>query len=204
MYEDSVGGAKGYTFGVSPSTTLADQSLDGFLCLRSLSTGVDTVTGAALTGTLATQSKRVRAGIAEVQASGNLHGKPAIIVQGRSDTLVPVNHASRAYLGLNAIAEGAGSKLRYIEVTNANHFDSFSNALPTLIVPLHVYLFRALDAMYANLKNGTALPPSQVLRTTTRTDATTLITNSNVPPIATSPAGGDTISVSGTTVNVPN
>jgi hydroxybutyrate-dimer hydrolase len=204
VYEDSVGGAKVYTLGVSPSTGLADQSLDGFLCLRSLVTGGDTVTGAALSGTLATQSQRVRTGIAEVQASGKLHGKPAIIVQGRSDTLVPVNHASRAYLGLNAAAEGASSKLRYIEVIHANHFDSFSNALPTLIVPLHVYLFRALDAMYANLKAGTALPPSQVVRTTTRADNTTPITNDNVPPIVASPAAGDAISVSGTTVNVPN
>jgi hydroxybutyrate-dimer hydrolase len=204
VYEDSVGGAKAYTLGVSPSTSVADQSLDGFLCLRALATGIDPVSGAALSGTLATQSQRVRAGIAEVQASGKLLGKPALIVQGRADTLVPVNHASRAYLGLNAAAEGTSSKLRYIEVTNANHFDSFSNALPTLIVPLHVYLFRALDAMYANLKSGTALPPSQVVRTTTRADNTTPITNTNVPPLAASPAAGDAISVSGTTVNVPN
>jgi hydroxybutyrate-dimer hydrolase len=46
VYEDSVGGAKAYNFGVSPSTGLADQSLDGFLCLRSLATGVDAVSGA--------------------------------------------------------------------------------------------------------------------------------------------------------------
>jgi hydroxybutyrate-dimer hydrolase len=48
VYEDSVGGAKAYNFGVSPSTGLADQSLDGFLCLRALATGVDPVTGGAL------------------------------------------------------------------------------------------------------------------------------------------------------------
>lgn len=204
IYENSVGGAKAYTLGTSPSTNLADQSLDGFLCLRSLATGVDPVSGAALNGTLATQSQRVRAGIAEVQASGKLNGKPALIVHGRSDALVPVNHASRAYLGLNAVAEGAGSKLRYVEVTNANHFDLFSNALPTLIVPLHIYLFRALDAMHAHLRSGTALPPSQVVRTTTRADNTTPIGNANVPPIAAAPAAGDTITVSGTTVNVPD
>jgi hydroxybutyrate-dimer hydrolase len=39
VYEDSVGGAKAYNFGVSPSSGLADQSLDGFLCLRALATG---------------------------------------------------------------------------------------------------------------------------------------------------------------------
>jgi hydroxybutyrate-dimer hydrolase len=204
VYEDSVGGAKAYALGVSPSTGLADQSLDGFLCLRALATGVDPVGGGALAPALAAQSQRVRDGIAQVQATGNLRGKPAIIVHGRADTLIPVNHASRAYLGLNAAAEGAASKLRYIEVTNANHFDSFSNALPTLIVPLHVYLNRALDAMYANLKTAQALPPSQVVRTVTRADATTAITVANVPPIAAAPAPGNAIAVSGTVVDVPN
>ena len=204
VYENSVGGAKGYTAGVSPSTSLADQSLDGFLCLRSLATGRDAVSGANLEGTLAGQSVRVRAGMAEVAASGKLHGKPAIIVHGRSDTLIPVNHASRAYLGLNAAVEGSNSKLRYIEVTHANHFDSFSSALPTLIVPLHVYLNRALDAMYAHLSAKQALPPSQVVRTVTRADASTLITNVNVPAIAATPAAGNAISVAGSVVDVPD
>lgn len=204
VYENSVGGAKGYTAGVSPSTSLADQSLDGFLCLRSLATGRDAVSGANLDGTLAGQSVRVRAGMAEVAASGKLHGKPAIIVHGRSDTLIPVNHASRAYLGLNAAVEGSSSKLRYIEVTHANHFDSFSSALPTLIVPLHVYLNRALDAMYAHLSAKQALPPSQVVRTVTRADASTLITAVNVPAIASTPAAGNAISVTETVVDVPD
>ncbi|WP_317201728.1 3-hydroxybutyrate oligomer hydrolase family protein [Janthinobacterium sp.] len=204
VYENSLGGAKAYAFGVSPSSGLADQSLDGFLCLRALATGVDPVSGAALAPALAAQSARVQAGVAEVLATGNLRGKPAIIVHGRADTLIAVNHASRAYLGLNAVAEGSASKLRYIEVTNANHFDLYSNAMPTVIVPLHVYLFRALDAMYANLKSAQALPPSQVVRTVTRADATSLITVANVPPIAATPAAGDVIAVSGSVVDVPN
>lgn len=206
LYEDAAGGAKAYALGVSASTGQADQSLDGFLCLRGLATGTDAVTGGPLSPALAAQSARVKAGMAEVGASANLHGKPAIIVHGRSDTLIPVNQASRAYLGLNAVVEGSASKLRYIEVTNANHFDSFSNALPSVIVPLHVYLFRALDAVYANLRNsaGAPLPPSQVVRTVTRADATSLITVANVPPIAAAPTAANTISVTGTTVDVPN
>ena len=205
VYEDGVGGAVFYTAAVSPSTRQADQALDGFLCLRALATGADPVTGAPLSGTLAAQSARVRSGVAEVQASGNLRGKPVIIVAGRSDALIPVNHASRAYLGLNASVEGSASKLRYIEVLNANHFDSFSSAFPTLVVPMHVYLFRALDAVYAHVKNtGTApLPPSQVVRTVTRASATTPITNANLPAIAAS-AGANAIVVSGTVVNVPD
>lgn len=204
LYEDSVGGAKAYSFGVSPSSGAADQSLDGFLCLRALATGVDPVGGGALTPTLAAQSQRVRSGVAQAQAGGNLHGKPAIVVHGRSDTLVPVNRASRAYLGLNAVQEGAASKLRYVEVTHANHFDLFSNSLPTVIVPLHLYLFRALDMMYAHLKSGQALPPSQVVHTVTRADAGTPITVANLPPIATAPVAADLIRVAGTVVDVPN
>jgi len=204
VYENSVGGAKAYNFGVSPSGGLADQSLDGFLCLRALAIGVDPVNGGALSTALAAQSARVRAGVAEVAATGNLRGKPAIIVHGRSDTLIPVNFASRAYLGLNASVEGGASKLRYIEVTNANHFDSFASALPANIVPLHVYLFRALDAMLANLRStATPLPPSQVVRTITRVDNTTPITAANLPPIVATPASGNAITVTGSTVDIP-
>lgn len=203
VYEDSVGSAKAYTAGISPSTSRADQSLDGVLCLRSLMTGRDPATNNALTGTLAEQSKRVRAGIDEVLASGNLRGKPAVIVAGRSDHLVPVNHGSRAYLGLNSTVEGSASKLRYVEVTHANHFDVFSTYVPATIVPMHVYLFRALDAVYANLNGSAALPASQVVRTVPRADAVTPITNANLPPIALSPVTGDRIAISGTTVNVP-
>ena len=119
------------------------------------------------------QSERVRQGIAEVQATGMLNGKPTIIVSGRSDTLIPVNHAARAYYGANRKSEGSTSKLRYYEVTNAQHFDAFiDNGLlagyDTNLVPLHVYFNRSMDIMYAHLKNGTALPDSQVIRTTPR------------------------------------
>lgn len=204
VYENAVGGAKAYQLGVSPSSATADQSLDAFLCLRSLATGADPVSGAPLTGTLAEQSARVRAGVAAVLGTGNLQGKPAIIVHGRRDTLIPVNSASRAYVGLNAAVEGGASKLRYIEVTNANHFDSFTNVLPEVVVPLHPYLFRALDAMLANLRGNTPLPPSQVVRTVTRLDNTTPITAINLPPFAAAPTAPNTITVSGTTVTVPD
>ncbi len=204
VYEPAIGGARAYNLAASPSSGTVDQALDGFLCLRSMVTGMNPVTGQALTGNDLANSKRVQSGIEEVLASGNLRGKPAVIVQGRSDTLIPVNHASRAYLGANALAEGSSSKLRYVEVTNANHFDAFSAALPQSIVPLHVYLFRALDAVYANLKSGRPLPPSQVVRTKPRASALETITAINVPAIADSPAASDAIVVSGTTVAVPN
>ncbi|KAB2892663.1 MAG: hypothetical protein F9K40_18010, partial [Kofleriaceae bacterium] len=83
-------------------------------------------------------------------------------------------HTSRPYVALNAKVEGAASRLSYIEVTNAQHFDSFIG-LPTILpgydtrfIPLHVYLTRALDAMYDTLSTGKPLPASQVVRTVPR------------------------------------
>ncbi len=183
LYEDAVGGVRAYHLAASPSSGLADQGLDAFLCLRSLATGVDPVSGKALRGERLVQSRRLRAGVDEVIASGNLRGKPAIVVQGRSDAMVPPNHGGRAYAGLNALVEGTGGQLRYIEVTNANHFDIFASTLPSAIVPLHPYLFEALDAMYAHLQGGAPLPPSQVVRTLPRWSGLQPMTRLNLPHI---------------------
>jgi hydroxybutyrate-dimer hydrolase len=193
---NGTGGAKRSILSVSASTGRQDYNLDGSRCLRGFLTDAT-----------------VQASIAQTYRNGNLHGKPAIIVHGRDDALIPVSHTSRPYLGMNKVAEGANSKLSYIEVTNAQHFDTFIG-LPTVLpgydsryVPLHVYLIRALDAVYANLKNGTALPASQVVRTVPRggtPGAAPTITAGNVPTFVVAPAAGNAITVSGTTVSIPN
>lgn len=211
IYNDSVGGAKAWQFAVSPSTGVADFGLDNALCQRALVTGTDPVTGAALTAAsypTKAQSDAVRAGIAEVVVSGNMRGKPAIIVAGRSDALVPVNNNSRAYVAFNHVAD-ATAKTRYIEVTNGQHFDTFIplSGFDTRFIPLHVYFNQAMDAMYANLKSGRALPASQVVRTTPRggtPGAAPAITGANVPAIAASPAAANTITFIGASLAVPN
>jgi hydroxybutyrate-dimer hydrolase len=215
IYNDSVGGAKLYHLGVSASTGRMDGALDGLICLRNMVTGADTVTGAALTGTALTNSQRVQAGMHDVLLGGNLRGKPAVIVQGRSDTLVPVNHASRAYVAFNSKVEGSAGNVRYYEIQNGNHFDAFlPNAAgggvqgyDALLVPVHYYFVNGMDLMWARLKNGTALPPSQVVRTTPRggtPGAAPAITRSNVPKIAATPAAADAINASAGTIAVPN
>ena len=211
VYNDSVGGAKAWQFAVSPSTGVADFGLDNALCQRALVTGTDPVTGAPLTATSTptlAQSAAVRAGIAEVVMNGNLRGKPAIIVSGRSDALVPVNNNARAYTALNRVVEGTASRLRYIEVTNGQHFDAFLpfGGFDTRFVPLHVYFNQAMDSMYAHLRNGAALPPSQVVRTTPRggaPGAAPAITIANVPPFSAAPAAGNQIGFTGTSLSVP-
>ena len=117
IYNDSVGGAKAWNLGVSPSTGVADFSLDAALCQRALFTGVDTVTGAALTASSTptkAQSDAVKSGVAEVLLNGNLRSKPTLMLAGRSDALLPINHSERAYAAYNRTVEGANSKLRYI------------------------------------------------------------------------------------------
>jgi hydroxybutyrate-dimer hydrolase len=213
VYNNSVGGAKSWAFGVSPSSGTADFALDSALCQRALVTGKDAVTGADLTATSTptlAQSQAVRQGMGEVLLNGNLRGKPTLIVSGRSDALVPVNHSSRAYAAFNRSVEGAGTQLVYIEVTNAQHFDTFLpfSGFDTRFVPLHGYFNRAMDAMYARLKNGTVLPPSQVVRTTPRggaPGAAPAITAANVPGFVAAPAARDRIELTaGNVLSVPN
>ena len=196
IYNNSVGGPKNNTVSISPSTNALDFGFDGANCLRQLWTGSDA------------NARRVQRGIGEVYRTGRLHRKPVIVVHGRSDTLIPTNFSSRHYVLRNAQVEGHHSRLRYVEVTNAQHFDSF---LPfagydTRFIPLHLYFVRAMDAMWAHLKTGAALPPSQVVRTTPRggvPGAAPALAAANVPAIATSPAPADLISVDGNTLRVP-
>jgi hydroxybutyrate-dimer hydrolase len=188
-------------FSFSPSTLTQDFNLDGALCLRGLLTGADA------------QAQALQKGLNETRRNGDLNGKPAIIVHGRADALLPVNHTSRPYTALNKRVEGARSRLSYIEVTNAQHFDGFIGlpaVLPgydTRYVPLHVYLNRGLDAMYAHLRHGKPLPASQVVRTVPRggaPGAAPAITEANLPPIALKPAAADAITWRARTLSVPD
>ncbi len=185
---------------VSPSTGAKDYDVDAAVCQRDLLTG----TGA--------EAGRVRAGIAETLRTGNLHGKPAVIVAGRSDTLIPVNFNARPYFGRNRMVEGAASRLTYVEVTNAQHFDAFIDnpALPGYdanLVPLHSYFLQAMDRVWATLTTRAPLPPSQLVRTTPRggtAGAAPAITSANVPPISDAPAAADLITYASGTVTIPD
>lgn len=125
----------------------------------------------------------------------------------------PLSFTSRPYFGANKIVEAAASKLSYIEVTNAQHFDSFIGGgavfagYDTRLVPLHRYFNQAMDMMYASLKSGTTLPGSQVVRTVPRggvAGAAPQITSANVPSIAATPAAADAITFANGTVTIPN
>ena len=196
----AVGGPK-EDRGSSPS-----QNLDGALCLRSLATGKDAVTGAPLDGARSRQARRIAENVEDILASGKLRQVPAIFVTGRNDGILPPNFTSRAYFGLNNVVEGSLSSLRYYEVTNAHHLDSF-NQFPgynSVFIPLHRYFIQAMDLMYDHLRSGRPLPPSQVVHTVPRGVGAPPITASNVPPIADSPAPGVLITFTSGQVNIPN
>jgi hydroxybutyrate-dimer hydrolase len=169
------------------SRGVQDYNTPGALCLRNLK-----------------DAATVREGIERVRASGSVRGKPTIIVHGRADALVPVNHSSRPYAGLNRLVD-----VRYYEVTNAQHFDAFLSipGYDTRFVPVHYYFVQALKLMYDHLKQGTPLPPSQVVRTTPRggtPGAAPPITATNVPAIPASPAAADLILMQGSTLRIPD
>ncbi|MEJ7669885.1 MAG: D-(-)-3-hydroxybutyrate oligomer hydrolase [Casimicrobiaceae bacterium] len=185
---------------VSPSTGLLDFNIDGALCHRNLWTDADA------------KAMRVQAGVREVYRTANLRGKPAIIVHGRADLNLPVGFTSRPYYGQNKIVEGATSKLTYIEVTNAQHLDAFIDnpvfaGYDTRFVPLHHYFIQAMDRMYAHLTANAPLPPAQVVRGVPRGGTPGMapaITAANVPAISQTPAAGDQIVFSGSTLTIPN
>ena len=164
-----------------------DMNLDGALCLRALATGTDPASGKPLQGEMLEKHRRVQRGIVETRLTGNLRGKPAVIVNGRADALLPPNHASRAYYAVNKTVEPA-SKLYYYEVTNAQHLDVLNGiaGFDARYVPLNVYFIQALNLMWDHLTRGRGLPPSQVVRTKPREQKDGKlepIARANVPPI---------------------
>jgi hydroxybutyrate-dimer hydrolase len=194
----SVGGAAVDALSVSVGSGVRDYDADAAFCQRDLATGVSD------------NAKRVQTGISEATRTGNLRGKPALIVHGRADTLIPVAFSSRPYFGINRMVEGAKSRLSYIEVENGQHFDAFlpNAGFDARFIPLHVYYNQAMDMMYANLKSGASLPPSQVVRTTPRgvdiNGKANPISITNVPPIKLTPVAADQITFGSNLVTIPN
>ena len=203
--DHSLGGALENRVSISPSSGRADQNLDGALCLRALATGFDPVSGERLRGKARALHRHILHSIAQLRASGDLGGRPAVFVTGRSDAILPINHTSRSYFGLNQLRRGDHSGLRYYEVTNAHHLDVF-NVFPGFaenFVPLHHYLFEALDLVYDHLRNGTPLPPSQVVHTVPRGAGAPPLTAANVPAIDPAPPEANRILFDGATLFVP-
>ncbi|WP_166268692.1 3-hydroxybutyrate oligomer hydrolase family protein [Marinobacter caseinilyticus] len=207
IYDNAAGGVPtDLKVSTSAGSGLQDYGLDALLCLRSLALGQDAASGDDLIGVAATQSDRIADGIEAIRATGDLGGKPAIIVTGRADAILPINHTSRPYFGLNRRVEGADSGLRYYEVLNAHHLDVLNGlgGFNERYIPLHRYYFQALDLMYGHLTEQTPLPPSQVIRTTPRGAGAPPLTTAQVPDIPALPDTADRIEFADNQVRIPD
>jgi len=205
----SVGGAIENSISVSSSTMRADYNIDGSLCLRQLIAPAKR-NGPHTGKRFPREHRIVRHSIRRVQATGRLRGLPAVIVTGRADAILPVNHTSRPYYALSQIRDGKRTNLRYYEIKNAHHLDAFNDfpGFAEHYIPLHHYLFEALDLMYEHLVNGRQLPPSQIVRTVPRgldsSGVANPIEQTNVPGFSANPPDADLIRFDGNTLFIPD
>jgi hydroxybutyrate-dimer hydrolase len=182
------------------SAGVLDYNLAGERCVYDLAFGRDSARAPGW-------ASRVQRGLREIKRSGDLQRTPTIIVHGRLDTRVPVNHTSRPYLGLNRAIEGRNTRLRYIEVTNAHHFDLNLPVLDVRTVSLWPYYEQAMRLMWAHLTEGAQLPANQVVHTKPRGGTpgqAPPATPENIPPIKLDPAAGDRITVRPYEVRIPD
>src|SRR5690606_6650675 len=130
---------------VDPSPAPPGLGVDGLRRLRALWEGADA------------DARRVQAGIAATRARLPRERLPVVVVHGIDDGLIPIAFSSAPYVEM---ARAAGRDVRFWQVRNAQHFDSFLG-LPELAaryVPLLPYLHAALDRVAAFLEGAAALP----------------------------------------------
>lgn len=169
--------------------------LDAALCARRFTTHPNEGLG-----------PRVRQGIEQTRASADLHGIPTVVLHGRSDALVWVNHTSRAYLVAHE-QRARQRSLSYIEVVNAQHFDTALSFVDVgaRFVPLHYYFEQALERLWAHLTEDQPLPPSQVISARPRgkqEGQVPALEVANLPPIRDN-AGEHVIEVQGNRLRIP-
>ncbi|MBW8366259.1 MAG: D-(-)-3-hydroxybutyrate oligomer hydrolase [Arenimonas sp.] len=141
--------------GVGIVDTLAagsDTPLPGLRCLRALWNDA---------------AGPVRASVAATTAGLPRAGLPVIVVHGVDDGLVPEAFSGGAYAPW---AKANGRAVSYWAVENAQHFDAFLGlpALGMRYVPMMPFGYRALDAAWSHVADGTPLPGDARIRTTPR------------------------------------
>lgn len=175
--DDAPGGPTVQLFATSNATSSADYNLEGALCWRDIIENPDNPL-----------HERLQQGVAEILGTGALQGVPSIMVHGRADALIPVNHSSRPYYALNKQIDGGDSPLRYYEVENAQHLDALNAGYASAgmnFVPIDYYFKQGLELMLDHLRTGTALPPSQVVPARAPVDG--MVRAEDLVPIATVP-----------------
>ena len=161
--------------GIAPSAGIGVVRADPLTGQRSVLAAVMPQSARCLRGLLVA-SPALQAGIAGIQMTAKPGRRPVLILHGRGDGLVSVNHSSRAYVAANWRQAGAAPRtndgLHYYEIRRGQHFDAFL-PLPGLrdhYVPMQPLLNAAFAALHARLTRGTPLPPSQAVDSALRAD----------------------------------
>ena len=161
--------------GIAPSAGIGVVRADPVTGQRSLLAAAMPQTARCLRGLLSSLPA-LQSGIAEIQMNAKPGRRPVLILHGRGDGLISVNHSSRAYVSANWRQARGGpaqrDNLRYYEIRHGQHFDAFLpvHGLRGLYVPMQPLLNAAFDVVHARLVHGTPLPPSQTVDTALRAD----------------------------------
>lgn len=108
-------------------------------------------------------SARLIEGVQRTQATMPREGLPIIVVHGRDDGLIPQAFSSEPWV---RAAQAQQRTVRFWTVADAQHFDGFLG-LPQMTaryVPMLAYGYRALDRMWAHLREGSPLPDDATIQ----------------------------------------
>lgn len=157
LIKDDAAGGPAIQIAAASTNGVADYNFEGAACWKDL-----------WDNTSNPLHSRLMKGIDEIKGTGDLKGTPTVVVHGRDDALIPVNHSSRPYYALNKQREGDKSQLRYYEIKHSQHLDTLNQLYASAgmqYVPIDYYFKQGLELMYTHLTEGKALPPSQVVQT---------------------------------------
>lgn len=100
---------------------------------------------------------RLIAGVQQTRAGLPRAGLPIIVVHGRDDGLIPQAFSAEPWV---RAAQAQQRPVRFWSVADAQHFDGFLGLPPMTAryVPMLAYGYRALDRMWAHLREGAPLP----------------------------------------------
>ena len=107
----------------------------------------------------------VQGSVAAIRSTADLPSIPIVIVHGRADALIPVNHTSRPYAA--AARHRGHEQVYYYEIENAQHVDAVlaDVGVRDTLVWMQPYYWDALHRVFEHLETGAPLPPNQVVRT---------------------------------------
>lgn len=128
--------------------------LDGLLALQALATDAT--------------ATRLRDAIAATEAAPPRSTLPILLLHGVDDGLVPEFTSSAPFARW---AKSQGAQLSYWRIHHAQHFDALLGlpGLSNRYLPLMPYAYAALDAMWAHLHEGAALPGDREITPVPRT-----------------------------------